>query len=417
MATQSWVDVAEDCDFSILNIPFGIISTKDNPAPRAATAIGNYVVDLAQVASNDLFVGPLVSSETAIKLFSQATLNDFAALGRPYWREVRARIQTLLSDTAFKSNITLIPLASVKNHLPVRVGDYTDFYSSKEHAFNVGVMFRGADNALMPNWVHIPVGYHGRSSSVVVSGTSIKRPSGIINDPQTKTPKFSLCKRLDIELEMAFIIGPATKLGEQIKCEYAEEYIFGVVLMNDWSARDIQVFEYVPLGPFLGKNFGTTVSPWIVTLDALADARVKQPVQDPRPADYLLDPTSDANAFNVNLEVHMKPKDAKQSAVVSRSNLKYMYWSFKQQLAHHTIGGCNMNPGDLCGTGTLSGPTPDSYGSLLELCWNATKPLEFDGGAIKRTFLEDGDEVVLRGYAEVKGGRVGFGDCAGVIIG
>ncbi|RKO82755.1 hypothetical protein BDK51DRAFT_24287 [Blyttiomyces helicus] len=284
------------------------------------------------------------------------------SLGRPAWREARETLQTLLSatgpsvlrDNAALRASALVPLASVTYHLPATIGDYTDFYASKEHATNVGVMFRGKENALMPNWVHIPVGYHGRASSVVITGTPLKRPSGLILDPVTKKPYYSACKKLDFELEVAFLVGTGNELGKPIPINKADEHIFGMVLMNDWSARDIQQFEYVPLGPFLGKNFGTTISPWIVTLDALESFRVAQPTPDTIPADYLRG--GDADAYDVSLQVLIKPDGAAAPTPISTSNLKYMYWSFKQQLAHHSVNGCNMRTGDLCGSGTISGP-------------------------------------------------------------
>ncbi|KAJ3270326.1 hypothetical protein HDV01_007905 [Terramyces sp. JEL0728] len=417
---MSFVDYDADTDFPITNIPFGIISTFADLAPRPATAIGNFAVDLKALANIGAFKGPLFSKH-AVHAFSQETLNDFMALGRPVWREVRATIQDLLSangsgmlsgNRALQDKV-LIPLEQVRYHLPAKIGDYTDFYSSKEHATNVGTMFRGKDNALMPNWVHIPVAYHGRASSVVVSGTPIKRPSGITLDPETKKPGFSVCRKLDIELEVAFFVGVGNKLGENIPVTAAEEHIFGMVVMNDWSARDIQQFEYVPLGPFLGKNFGTTVSPWIVTLDALEEHRVPLPVQDPTPSDYLVDPNSEKDQYDVELEVYWKSSTS-EPTLVSKSNLKYMYWSFKQQLAHHSINGCSMNTGDLLGSGTISGPTEDSYGSFLELTWNGTKPVTLQDGS-SRTFLLDGDEITLKGTCKGKN-RIGFGSCSGVIL-
>ncbi|KAJ3325361.1 hypothetical protein HDV06_004220 [Boothiomyces sp. JEL0866] len=417
---MSFVEYDADTDFPITNIPFGIISTYADPTPRPATAIGNFAVDLKALANIGAFKGPLFSKH-AVHVFSQETLNDFMALGRPVWREARATIQDLLSkngsdllsgNKALQDKV-LIPLEQVRNHLPAKIGDYTDFYSSKEHATNVGTMFRGKDNALMPNWVHIPVAYHGRASSVVVSGTPIKRPSGITLDPETKKPGFSVCRKLDIELEVAFFVGVGNKLGEPIPVTEAEDHIFGMVVMNDWSARDIQQFEYVPLGPFLGKNFGTTISPWIVTLDALEEYRVPLPVQDPAPSAYLVDPNSDKDQYDVELDVYWKSSTS-EPTLVSKSNLKYMYWSFKQQLAHHSVNGCNMNTGDLLGSGTISGPTEDSFGSFLELTWNGTKPITLQDGS-SRTFLLDGDEITLKGTCKGKN-RIGFGACSGVVL-
>jgi fumarylacetoacetase len=298
-------------------------------------------------------------------------------------------------------------------HLPADIGDYTDFYSSREHAFNVGTMFRGPENALMPNWVHLPVGYHGRASSVVVSGTPIRRPNGQTRPDLDKPPVFGPCKLLDIELEMAYFIGPGNTHGQPITTSEASNHIFGMVLMNDWSARDIQKWEYVPLGPFLAKNFGTTISPWVVTMDALKPFACPNPVQDPKPFDYL---THDDNySFDINLEVGLRAPSMDVPTVISRTNFKYMYWTMKQQLVHHTVTGCNLRPGDLMGSGTISGKSPDSYGSLLELCWKGTKTIPLANGETRK-FLQDGDEVVLSGYCQGDGHRIGFGDCRGTIL-
>eukprot|EP00842_Homolaphlyctis_polyrhiza_P005981 jgi/Hompol1/6384/HPOL_000768-RA len=426
---MSFITYGSDSDFPIENIPFGVISTHENPNPRAATAIGDFAVDLSVLANAGLFDGPLLAAH-AKHVFSQPTLNAFMALGRPTWREARHKLQALLAadgdaSAPLRSNkdlrdAAIIPLTKVKTHLPCFIGDYTDFYASREHATNVGAMFRSKENALMPNWLHLPVGYHGRASSVVVSGTPIKRPSGIVLNPTTKAPEFNASRKLDIELEVAFIVGVGNKLGSPISLKDADEHIFGMVLMNDWSARDIQQFEYVPLGPFLGKNFGTTVSPWIVTLDALEEARVAQPTPDFEPVAYLRDSAGAKNAYDIDLEVFIKPQGETEQSKICHSNLKFMYWSFKQQLAHHTINGCSMNPGDLCGSGTISGPTQDSLGSMLESSHNGTAPLTLKNG-VKRSFLEDGDEIVLRGHAKIAGPggkhvRIGFGEAAGVIL-
>ncbi|EGF81250.1 hypothetical protein BATDEDRAFT_10767 [Batrachochytrium dendrobatidis JAM81] len=427
--TTSFVPVSPTSDFPIQNIPFGIITTAANPTPRPATAIGDYAVDLSVLANAGLFTGPLLAHH-AKSVFSQTSLNAFMGMGRPVWREARQTLQTLLAATgeagaALRDNKALcdqalIPLSSVQSHMPATIGDYTDFYASKEHATNVGVMFRGKENALMPNWLHLPVGYHGRASSVVISGTPLRRPCGLVLNQATKVPEFTPSKKMDIELEVAFFVGVGNTLGDRVEIAQADEHIFGMVLMNDWSARDIQVFEYVPLGPFLGKNFGTTISPWIVTLDALEEARVEQPLQEPVPSQYLLDNPKSKNAFDIALEVELKPKGEKESTVICKSNLKYMYWTFKQQLAHHTVNGCNMRSGDLCGSGTISGQTTDSYGSLLELTYNGTKPMTLKNGVV-RSFLEDGDEVIIRGSAHAgtvdgKPVRLGFGQTAGVLL-
>ncbi|KAI9345669.1 hypothetical protein BDR26DRAFT_856423 [Obelidium mucronatum] len=419
------VDIPSNSDFTLENIPFGIISSASDATPRPASAIGAFAVDLRAVANAGLFDGPLLKN-VAARVFAEPTLNAFMRLGRPSWREARATLQALLSGPAspLRSNAALkdsilIPLASVRNHMPAQIGDYTDFYSSREHAFNVGVMFRGKDNALQPNWVHLPVGYHGRASSVVVSGTPIRRPSGLIQDFATKEVLFSNCKKFDYELETAFIIGTGNDLGERINIEDAEQHMFGMVLMNDWSARDIQAFEYVPLGPFLGKNFGTTISPWIVTMDALEPFRVAQPAQDPTPVSYLKSGPKDA--YDLQLECTLKPAGSTENYTISKTNLKYMYWSMKQQLAHHTVNGCNLNAGDLLGSGTISGPDNNSLGSLLEASLNGKQEVVLSkDGSVKRTFIEDGDSLTITGKceAEVNGKkiRIGFGACEGTVL-
>ncbi|KAL3893758.1 MAG: hypothetical protein SGCHY_005648, partial [Lobulomycetales sp.] len=346
------------------------------------------------------------------QVFKSDSLNPFMALGKPAWSLVRSHLQQLIKADSLPVECK-IPLSEAVLHMPCKIGDYTDFYASKEHATNVGTMFRGKDNALMPNWTRLPVGYHGRASSVVVSGTDLVRPSGQILDPTTKQPYFSPSKKvfeMDFELEVAFIVGVGNELGSPIPVEKADDHIFGMVLMNDWSARDIQVWEYVPLGPFLGKNFGTTISPWIVTMEALEAFRTPQPVQDPAPMAYL-DNKGKPDAYDVELSVEYNGK------TVCRSNLKYMYWSFAQQLAHHTVNGCNVRTGDLMGSGTISGPTEDSYGSLLELSWNGSKKLMVGkNGDEERTFIQDGDEIVVRGVARGKDFSLGFGEARGKIL-
>ncbi|KXS18113.1 Fumarylacetoacetase [Gonapodya prolifera JEL478] len=423
---KSFISYPETHEFPIQNLPFGIFSTKNDAAPRAGTRIGDFVVDIKAVAQAGLFDGPLLGGK-AKEVFSKPTLNDFMALGRPSWREARAKLQSLLSD----SNPTLRDSAQLRSaifvgtsdaimHLPCDIPDYTDFYAGRNHATNVGIMFRGKDNALQPNWLHLPVGYHGRSSSVVPSGTPITRPCGQRRPDATKPPVFGPSVRLDIELEMGFFVGPGSEMGSRIDINHADEHIFGVCLLNDWSARDIQNWEYVPLGPFLAKNFGTTISPWIVSLDALSEFAVEVPAQDPEVLPYLKDISGTSGTYDIKLEVDLKPAGSSKFSTVSKGSAKYLYWSFRQMLAHHSVGGCPMRPGDLLGSGTISGETSDSCGSFLEMCWNATKPLEIpsdDGsGVIKRTFLEDGDEVNLRGYCQGQGYRIGFGDCKGVIL-
>ena len=358
----------------------------------------------------------------------QTTLNAFMAAGRGAWRDARERLQALFSGSnpALQSDASLQAavmheLSTVTMHLPATIGDYTDFYSSREHASNVGTMFRGADNALQPNWLHLPVGYHGRASSIVTSGTAVRRPRGQLQKDATD-PKagsvFGPCRLFDFELEMGAFVGPGNKLGDPIPMADAEQHIFGLVLMNDWSARDIQKWEYVPLGPFTAKNVATTISPWVVTLDALEAFRAPTSAgsqTDPEPLPYLRDPTY--SSYDVKLTVAIKPADSKEpdGYVVSRSNYTHMYWNVKQQLVHHTVTGCNMQPGDCYGSGTISGTTPDSFGSMLELSWKGSKPVQLTEG-VERKFLADGDEVIIKGHCEKDGLRVGFGECRGVVL-
>ncbi|KAJ1978695.1 hypothetical protein H4R33_005913 [Dimargaris cristalligena] len=419
---QSFVPVSPDSHFPLQNLPFGIFSTDSNPQPRVGVAIGDQILDLLVIAQAGLLDSHVSALTHPADVFGQSTLNAFMALGRPVWRATRTRLQTLLSNVsnelqgrpaAFLAK-ALVPQRTARMHLPARIGDYTDFYASREHATNVGIMFRGKDNALMPNWLHLPVGYHGRASSIVVSGTPLTRPNGQrAAATKGEPPVFGPSTRLDFELEMAFLVGTPNRLGQPVPIDQAEDHIFGVVLMNDWSARDIQSWEYVPLGPFLGKSFGTTISPWVVTLDALAPFRAPLPAQDePRPLPYLRG-THDGN-YDVQLNVSMKAADQADYHSICHSNLKYLYWSFAQQLAHHTVNGCNLNPGDLCGTGTISGPTEDSYGSLLELSWAGQKEVAL-GPDTKRKFIQDGDSVLMTGYCQADGYRVGFGDCEGTI--
>ncbi|KAL9958442.1 hypothetical protein ACROYT_G035454 [Oculina patagonica] len=413
---MSFIQVSPENHFPIQNLPYGIFSTSDNPRHRIGVAIGEYVLDLSEIS--DLFTGPLMSQRKSV--LQEQTLNAFMGLGREAWKETRNTLQRILSsdegvlrDNSDLQSRCLIPQNRVTMHLPANIGDYTDFYSSRNHATNVGTMFRGKDNALMPNWVHLPVGYHGRASSVVVSGTPVRRPVGQTRPDDTKPPVFGPCKLLDIELEMAFFCGPGNRLGEPITMDKAQEHIFGMVVMNDWSARDIQKWEYVPLGPFLAKNFSTTISPWVVTMDALQEFALPNPVQDPAPLPYLQH--SDPYTFDVKLGVDLQCEGAKAPVTICSANLKHMYWTPKQQLVHHTVTGCNVRPGDLMGSGTISGETPDSYGSMLELSWKGTKPLDL-GEGITRKFLQDGDEVIMTGYCQGNGYRVGFGECRGKIL-
>ncbi|GHM98643.1 fumarylacetoacetase [Cytophagales bacterium WSM2-2] len=411
---KSWVEVPAGSDFPIQNLPFGIFKTK-YLSPVAGVAIGNHVLDLVYLHEN----GFLDSLGLPPGIFNQKYLNDFLALGKKKGRAVRERISELLQhdNDELKSNkaaceIALVPMNEVQTMMPVRIPNYTDFYSSEEHATNVGTMFRDPKNALLPNWKHLPVGYHGRASSIVVSGTAIHRPKGQIKPPDAELPVFCPTQKMDFELEVAFITCIETKLGSHITTKEAEDNIFGLVLFNDWSARDIQTWEYVPLGPFLAKNFGSTISPWIVTLDALEPFRVKGPEQFPHVLPYLSVET-DKN-FDIALEVLIQPEKS-EAITVSRSNFKYMYWSMAQQLAHHTVNGCNIQVGDMYASGTISGPSPGSYGSMLELAWNGQRPLHLADGS-ERKFLLDGDTVIIRGHAEKEGVRIGFGECKGKIL-
>lgn len=407
----SFVEVAENSDFSIYNLPYGVFSTAAKSI-RCGVALGEFIIDLQVLEEHNL----LPTSATPV--FSSSNLNAFIDLGPKVWQEVRASLQSLFNkdNQTIQANQDLCQLVLVKQaeatmHLPINIPGYTDFYSSREHAFNVGVMFRGADNALMPNWTELPVGYNSRASSVVVSGTDIVRPSGQIKPADSERPLFSPCQRLDFELETGFIVGRRTKVGEPVPIEKAHEYIFGMVLLNDWSARDIQSWEYVPLGPFNSKTFGTSISPWIVTLEALEPFRCEATVQDPTPLGYLQEKRD--NNYDINLQVLFDVDGVE--TVISNTNFKYMYWTMTQQLTHHTVGGCNVNVGDLMGSGTISGKDKDSFGSLLELTWNATQPLTLANGE-ERTFIEDGDEVVMRGYCQKDHIRVGFGEVRGKIL-
>ncbi len=413
-ALRSWIDIPKGSDFPIQNLPFGIFKTNYLSAV-AGVAIGNYVLDLVYLHEHGFFDGLGLPSG----IFNQKYLNDFISLGKKKTREVRERISELLQhdNDELKLNVgarelALIPMDEVQMLLPVRISNYTDFYSSEEHAFNVGSMFRDPKNALLPNWKHLPVGYHGRASSIVVSGTPIHRPKGQIKPADSELPVFCPSQKLDFELELAFITCQETKLGTPISASDAENHIFGFVLFNDWSARDIQQWEYVPLGPFLGKNFGSTISPWIVTMDALEPFRVQGPEQFPHVLPYLV--TEGAKNFDVTLEVLIQP-DKSDETTLSRSNFKYLYWNVNQQLAHHTVNGCNVQVGDLYASGTISGPSPGSFGSLLELSWNGQRPLHLADGS-ERRFIEDGDTIILRGHAERDHVRIGFGECKGKIL-
>lgn len=353
-------------------------------------------------------------------VFEQASLNEFMALGTKAWRDVRRRIQQLLheDESILRDNyalrdIALIPQKNVKMLLPAQIGDYTDFYASKEHATNVGIMFRGKENALMPNWTHLPVGYHGRASSVVLSGTDVRRPQGQTKPANSNAPLFGPSCQLDLELEVGWFIGPGNERGKSIALENAEEQIFGLVLVNDWSARDIQSWEYQPLGPFLAKSFATSISPWVVPLEALEPFRVAGPDQEPEPLPYLR--TNKPSSFDIHLEVNLKGEGMKNSKTISTSNFRYLYWSMAQQIAHHTVGGCNLRPGDLLASGTISGPEKEMRGSLLELTWRGTEPIEIENGE-QRVWLEDGDQLTITGWCQGEGYRIGFGEVTGRVL-
>ena len=414
---QSFIEVNQESHFPIQNLPYGVFSTKDNNTPRIGVAIGDYVLDLSVLEKEGFFKHIIGEDRT---VFNRPYLNDFMSLGNEIWSQVRKKIQLLLSadepqlrDNPSLRTQSLILQNEIDLHMPVKIGDYTDFYASKDHATNVGIMFRGKDNALMPNWTHLPVGYHGRASSVVLSGTNVQRPVGQTKPQNADAPIFGPCKQLDFELEMGFLIGTGNKLGEPISIEQAEKHIFGMVLVNDWSARDIQSWEYVPLGPFLAKNFATSISPWVVPMEALEPFRTDGPVQNPEPLEYLKQ--QGANSFNVNLEVYLKGEKQHTPTRISSSNYRYLYWSAAQMVAHHTIGGCDLNTGDLLGTGTISGSEKESRGSLLELTWRGTEPINLGEGE-QREWIEDGDEMTITGWCQGEGYRVGFGEVTGTIV-
>lgn len=410
----SWIDIKSDSDFSIYNIPFGVGKIKNRPA-CIVSRIGDFVIDLSAMAQLGLFDINLVTYDD----FRKSELNSFIAKGKQVTTNVRKVVQDcfnvgVLSDSKqleLKSK-ALCKVDEVEMIMPINVGDYTDFYSSIEHATNVGMMFRDPANALLPNWRHIPVGYHGRASSIVVSGAQIHRPKGQIKPTFEEVPYYGQSNQLDFELETAFIIGKENGLGNRISTSEAEEYIFGMVLFNDLSARDIQSWEYVPLGPFLSKNFASVISPWIVTLEALNEFRCAGPLQQPEVLDYLRF-TGNKN-FDIKLEVGLIPENSVETSIC-KSNFKYMYWNMSQQLAHHTINGCNMRVGDMCGSGTISGSDPGSYGSLLELTWKGTKPISMPDGSIRK-FVDDNDTIIMKGYCEKEGMRVGFGDVSVKIL-
>ena len=402
---NTWIDIPKNSDFSIYNLPFGIFSTNKN-SKRVGIAIGNNIIDLLACNELDIFKDLNINNN----VFENNFLNDFINLGKNKTNKVREIIQQQLTDESSKikmSSVVIIPMNEAEMHLPVKVGDYTDFYSSIEHATNIGSMFRDPSNPLLPNWRHLPVGYHGRASSIVVSGIDIFRPQGQVMPVDSDKPVFTSSKRIDFELEMGYIIGKQSSLGSSITTDDADNYIFGKVLFNDWSARDIQKWEYVPLGPFLGKSFASSISPWVVTIEALDNFRVPGPIQNPEVLDYLK--FNGLKNYDINLSVSILPEKTNIETIVCKSNFKYMYWNMSQQIAHHTINGCNLNVGDMMASGTISGKSKDSYGSMLELSWGGKKNIELNDGS-SRTFIEDYDSVIMRGYCEKDNIRVGFGE-------
>ena len=406
---KSWVQVPENSDFPIQNLPFGVVSTLTHPEHKfVAVRIGDHVLNLATLVNEGYFNDLPFSAH----VFQQDFLNPVMKYGKLAIRALRNRISELLQEdnNSFRlqqeHHTALIPVTSVHTHLPVQIGDYTDFYSSKEHATNVGIMFRDPANALLPNWLWIPVGYHGRASSVIPSGHDVIRPKGQIKPDDNADPIYAPSRQIDFELEMGFITFDGKPLGQQITTAEAEDHIFGLCLFNDWSARDIQKWEYVPLGPFLAKNFASSMSCWIVTLDALQPFATATPAQHPDVLSYLK--FEGNKSYDIQLEVAIEIP-AQPEKVVSQSNFKYMYWNMAQQLAHHTVNGCNIRCGDLMGSGTISGPTPDSYGSMLELAWKGTKPIQMLDGS-ERRFIQDNDTVIMRGFCQNNGVKIGFGE-------
>ncbi len=415
MATtlRSFIDVAPESHFPLENLPFGVFKPAHG-APRVGVAIGESILDLSVLEEQGRFRFPEFQDR---KIFATSALNEFLSLGRPAWRRARTVIQDLLAaeNGELRDNATMRAHAFHAQHdvtmqLPARIGDYTDFYSSFHHAHNVGTMLRGPENALMPNWKWLPVGYHGRSSSIVVSGNDVRRPQGQIKPPDADVPTFGATRSFDYELEMAFLIGPGNALGEPVAIDRAEEHIFGMVLMNDWSARDVQAWEYQPLGPFLAKNFCTSISPWVVTLEALEPFRRPLPPQDPEPLPYMRAPND--CTYDIHLEAQLQISSMDAPHVITRTNFQHLYWSVAQQLAHHTVGGCNLRPGDLLASGTISGPTDDSRGCMLELTWRGANPLRLPNGETRK-WLEDGDTLAITGWAQAEGFRVGFGEVTG----
>jgi fumarylacetoacetase len=414
---RSFIEVSEDSHFPIQNLPFGCFRPLRGGAARIGVAIGDWIVDMSILDEEGFFKNTTVEG---LRVFHQPCLNPFMAMGADSRQQIRKVVSSLLKsdnpnlrDNAKLRQKILIHSDEVELLLPVEIGDYTDFYSSKEHATNVGIMFRSRENALMPNWLHLPVAYHGRASSVVVTGTEIRRPWGQIKTDDSESPKHTPSRLLDFELEMGFFIGPGNVLGSPIKISDTMDHIFGMVLVNDWSARDIQKWEYQPLGPFLGKNFATSISPWVVTMEALSPFLVEGPRQEPAPLPYLQNGQN--LIYDIQLEVYLRGKKMNEGVCICQSNFRYLYWNIQQQLAHHTVNGCNVQPGDMMASGTISGTHPSSFGSMLELSWRGSKPLIFPNGE-ERKFIQDGDVVTMIGWCQGEGYRVGFGEVSGKIL-
>lgn len=408
---KSWVNIPAESGFTVENLPYGIFSTQQN-SKRVGIAIGKEIIDLCEVSELSFLKNLNIDTE----IFKADSLNPLMALGKNKHTELRKHLQSLLqiNNNSLKevADKVLVSQLEATMHMPVQIGDYTDFYSSIEHATNVGKMFRDPENALLPNWRHLPVGYHGRASSIYVSGTPIYRPNGQRITPNVSQPVFGASKRLDFELEMAFIVGKENQPGKAVSTAEAEDYIFGMVLFNDWSARDIQKWEYVPLGPFLGKSFASSISPWVVTMDALEPFKVAGPIQEPEVLPYLK--YTDEHNYDIDLQVFIQPEDQVVTRV-SKSNYKYMYWNMAQQLAHHTINGCNLKVGDMMASGTISGKDENSYGSMLEISWSGKNPITLQDGST-RAFIEDGDTVTMEGMAQKGDIKVGFGEVSGTVM-
>ncbi|MGA9639218.1 fumarylacetoacetase [Flavobacterium sp.] len=412
---KSWLSVPENSDFPIQNIPFGVFLTKENIV-TVGTRIGDYAIDLGALQQMNYFSGIELTDD----MFMQDTLNDFISDGKKTWRLVRNRIADIFDDNNPKlrdnnkhKDIVIFNILDVEMQLPVLIGDYTDFYSSKEHATNMGKMIRDPKNPLLPNWVHMPIGYHGRSSTIIPSGISVHRPMGQTLPHGENSPVFGPARCVDFELETAFITTDTNIMGEIIPINEAEDYIFGMVLLNDWSTRDIQKWEYIPLGPFLSKNFATSISPWIVTMDALEPFRTSSPKQNPSPLPYLQQ--KGKHSFDIHLEVAIQPEGIETPTIVSKSNFKYMYWTMNQQLTHHTSNGCRVNSGDMMGSGTISGPTKESYGSMLEITWGGKEPIKLNDGT-ERKFINDNDTVIMKGFCKNSQVRIGFGEVSSKLL-